>query len=247
MRRGLLAVGLVIVVMAALVSIPTFLGLALGHSLTESGSPGASAGVTPPAPGSSAQPQPFPFQSSDGYGMTLPGGWTSASMEVLQEQLLLSVLRSSNPDVARLVDGVLTATGADISMVGGDIRELSSSPVPPNVSVLTEPVNGESLSAVSQRIAGLLGAMDGVSGPPTNTEALLGGLPATRLDWTMKPATAGTQSLARDATLQTYLTISGGRLVIVTLAGNTADHAANRKLFDAIVASFRFVQPPTHN
>jgi hypothetical protein len=168
-------------------------------------------------------------------------------MEPLQEQLLLSVLRSSNPDVAELVDGVLTATGADISMVGGDIRAISHSTVPPNVSVLTEATAGEPLDVVSERITRLLGGLDGVSGSVQQTDARLGGLPATRLDWSMRPATAGTQTLARDVSLQTWVSIGSGRIVIVTLAGNTADVAVNRQLFDGIVASFQFIQGPGHN
>jgi hypothetical protein len=247
MRRGLLAVGLVIAVLAALASISVFLGPALGHSVTGSGSPAASASTAPASPSPSTQPQPFSFQSADGYGMTLPGGWTSASMEPLQEQLLLSVLRSSNPDVGKLVDGVLTATGADISMVGGDIRGLSSTGVPPNVSVLTEPANGESLSALTQRISGLLGAMDGVTRPVQHADTTLAGLPAGRLDWSMQPATATTQTSASDVTLATYVVVNSDRLVIVTLAGDASDHEINQPRFDGIVSSFQFYQGPARD
>jgi hypothetical protein len=209
-----------------------------------SGSVDAGASVTPGTPSPSAAPQPFPFQSSDGYGMTLPGGWTSASMEALQEQLLLSVLRSSNPDVAHLVDGVLGVTHADISMVGGDIRGISSAGVPPNVSVLTQSAEGQSLSVVTMRISGLLGAMDGVSGSVRHSDTTLAGQPASRLDWTMRPATAGTQSSARDVTLQTYLVLDRGNVIILTVAGNTADGIRNQPVFDGIVSSFQLYQAP---
>ncbi|MEA2622874.1 MAG: hypothetical protein QOH61_1784 [Chloroflexota bacterium] len=243
MRRGLLAVGLVLAVMGALASVPAFLGLALGHTALGSGDSEPGSVVPGGSPGAALER--VDFESPDGYAMTLPGGWTSSSMEAIQEQLLMSVLHSSNAEVADLIDGVLGGTGADISMIGGDIRALSSTAVPPNVSVLTEAADGQTLDAASTRIGNLLRTMEGVSGTIHRTTTTLGGGLAYRLDWVLRPATAGTQGAAPPVSLQTYVATVGSRVAMVTFAATSAMLPGHQAVFDGIRDSFRVNEDPT--
>lgn len=247
MRRGLLAVGLVIAVMAALVSVPAFLGLALGHTSTGPDNPFPSTAARLSSPSVEPPLAPVTFQSADGYRLSLPGGWTASAMDPLQEELLLSVLRNSDSQVAGLIDSILKATGGDISMVGGDIRGISSSPIPPNVSVLTHPAGTDTLTTAAARISSLLSSVEGVTTPLVAADSTLGGASARRLDWTLRQHTAGTQGAAPAATLTTYVVVAQDRVVVVTLGADSAALNTTRPFLEAIVASFHFEASTTRH
>jgi hypothetical protein len=237
-RRGLLGVGLVVAVMVALASIPAFLGLALGHTLDETpASSTASAGASESLP-------PVPFRSGDGYSLTLPGTWTASSIDPLQQEVLINVLRNSEPEIAELVDTLRSVDEADISMVGGDTGQLGHTSVPTNVSVLTAPNQPGFLPLSGDRIALTIQGVSGVAGPVERTNVSLGGQPAQRLDWTLRPQTAGSVGAPTEVALTTYVLNAHDQTVILTVAVNRTLQPTDQVTLDAIVSSFRVESTP---
>jgi hypothetical protein len=233
--RHLLAVGLVVVGMVAIIAASAFVGVSLGTSAADSDSVGAGRFGHPIAAGATR------FQSSDGYSFLLPAGWSASEIDAVRNELLMNALHASDSTTAMLVDRVLAITHGRISVVGGDMQVLSNVSSPPNVTVLQDPETTTLAKAVAQ-ITAALGAAREASGIRVSS-ATVSGRHATRITWTLaRPpsgATSATPSSAPpSAVLSTYI-FQGDKGVLVLTVGRGAS-ATNwqASLEDSIVKSF---------
>src|SRR4051794_34890683 len=131
--RHLLAVGLVVIGMVAIIAASAFVGVSLGTSAADSDSVGAGRFGHPIAAGATR------FHSSDGYSFLLPAGWSASEIDGVRDVLLMNALHVNDSSAATLVDRVRAITHGRISMAGGDMNAVSNSASPPNVTVLQDP------------------------------------------------------------------------------------------------------------
>src|SRR3954469_8621786 len=147
--RHLLAVGLVVVGVFAIIAASAFVGVSLGTSAADSDSVGAGRFGHPIAAGASR------FHSSDGYSFLLPAGWSASEIAAVRNELRMNALHASDSSTATLVDRVLAVTHGRISMAGGDMHAVSTSAAPPNVTVVQDPETTTLSKAVAQVTAAL--------------------------------------------------------------------------------------------
>jgi len=235
MRRGFYGLVLVLVVVATFAWGPTILGL----STVPSPDPGPAATSDPPptqipSPSPTLNATPLGFASIDGYGVTLPAGWTASSVGREEQGMLLDLLKGSNPDLAALVHGILEATGAEVSMVGGDIHSLSQGGVPPNVSVLVEPATGVTLDDAAANTARLIAGLRGVNAPISQSHMSLPAIDTVRFEYTVQRASAATP-----IRLQTYVATRGTRIFLISCATSPDRFEGQRSFFDEFIRSFR--------
>ena len=88
--RHLLAVGLVVIGMVAIIAASAFVGVSLGTSAADSDSVGAGRFGHPIAAGGTR------FHSSDGYSFLLPAGWSASEIDAVRNELLMNALHASD-------------------------------------------------------------------------------------------------------------------------------------------------------
>jgi hypothetical protein len=231
--RHLLAVGLVVVGMVAIIAASAFVGVSLGTSAADSDSVGAGRFGHPIAAGATR------FHSSDGYSFLLPAGWSASEIDAVRNELLMNALHASDASTAMLVDRVLAITHARISMVGGDMHVVSNSASPPNVTVLQDPESTTLAKAVAQ-VTAALGAARETSGIRVSSTTI-SGRHATRITWSLAhtgASSATSSSAAPTATLATYV-FQGNKGPLVLTVGHAAQSAAwQASLEESLVRSF---------
>ena len=231
--RHLLAVGLVVIGMVAIIAASAFVGVSLGTSAADSDSVGAGRFGHPIAAGGTR------FHSSDGYSFVLPAGWSASEIDVVRNELLMNALHASDSSTATLVDRVLAVTHGRISMVGGDMHAVSGSVAPPNVTVLQDPETTTLAKAVAQ-VTAALGAARETSGIRVSATTI-GGKHATRITWLLSRPGAGSalpSATSPRATLATYIFqgLKGPLVVTVGRAANSTNWQAS--LEESLVHSF---------
>src|SRR3954469_23382499 len=231
--RHLLAVGLVVVGMVAIIAASAFVGVSLGTSAADSDSVGAGRFGHPIAAGATR------FHSSDGYSFLLPAGWSASEIDAVRNELLMTALHASDSSTATLVDRVLAVTHGRISMAGGDTHAVSSAAAPPNVTVLQDPETTTLAKAVAQ-VTAALGAARETSGIRVSATTV-GGRHATRITWSLSrpgAATAVPSIGPPSATLSTYV-FQGPKGPLVLTVGRAADSANwQASLEESLVRSF---------
>src|SRR4051812_19696559 len=198
--RHLLAVGLVVVGMVAIIAASAFVGVSLGTSAADSDSVGAGRFGHPIAAGATR------FHSSDGYSFLMPAGWSASEIDAVRNELLMNALHASDASTAMLVDRVLAITKGRISMVGGDMHSVSNSASPPNVTVLQDPETTTLAKAVAQ-VTAALGAARETTGIRVSS-ATVAGRQATKITWSLTHAGSGSampSTAPPTATLATYV------------------------------------------
>ncbi len=239
MRRGFYALVLLTLVVATFALGPAILGLSSGPSPgvtpADIGDPPATVVPTPvlasmPVP----DPTPLGFASSDGYSVTLPAGWSASSIGRAEQGVLLDLVGGPNPDLADLVRDVLGRTGAEVSMVGGDIRSLAEGGVPPNVSVLIAPAGGSTLDLVAGQTGAVIARLKGVTGPVDRNVVPLPATESIRFDF-MVERSAG----ATPIRVQTYVVTHGSRMYLISCATSPDRFPAVQASFDAFARSFQ--------
>src|SRR4051795_2548474 len=200
--RHLLAVGLVVVGMVAIIAASAFVGVSLGTSAADSDSVGAGRFGHPIAAGGTR------FHSSDGYSFLLPAGWSASEIDAVRNELLMNALHASDASTAMLVDRVLAATKGRISMAGGDMTNAIS---PPNVTVLQEPKTTTLAEATVQVTSALRAAREASDIRISSTT--VSGRHVTMITWSLAQAgasSASSSSAAPTAELATYF-LQGAR------------------------------------
>lgn len=238
MRRGFYALVLLTLVVATFALGPAILGLSAGPSpeVTPAGTgdPPAIAAASPllasmPIP----DPTPMDFASSDGYSVTLPAGWSASSIGRAEQSVLLNLVGGPNPDLADLVRDVLGRTGAEVSMVGGDIRSLADGGVPPNVSVLIAPAGSSTLDSVAGQTEAVIARLKGVTGPVDMNRMPLPAIDSIRFDFLVERSAGATP-----IRVQTYVVTHGSRTYLISCATSPDRFPAVQASFDAFVRSF---------
>jgi hypothetical protein len=231
--RHLLAVGLVVVGMVAILAASAFVGISLGTSAADSDNVGAGRFGHPIAAGATR------FRSSDGYSFLLPSGWSASEIDAVRNELLMNALHASDASTAMLVDRVLAVTKGRISMVGGDTHSVSNAVSPPNVTVLQDPETTTLAKAVAQ-VTAALGAARETTGIRVSS-ATISGKHATRITWTLTRLgsdSAMPSTAPPTATLTTYV-FQGNKGPLVLTVGHAAQDA-NWQAFleESLVRSF---------
>src|SRR4051794_28471056 len=215
--RHLLAVGLVVIGMVAIIAASAFVGVFLGTSAADSDSVGAGRFGHPIAAGATR------FHSSDGYSFLLPAGWSASEIDAVRNELLMNALHASDSSTATLVDRVLAITHGRISMVGGDMHAVSTSAAPPNVTVVQDAETTTLSKAVAQ-VTAALGAARETTGIRV-TSTTIGGKHATKITWSLSRQGGGSapaSSAPPSATLATYI-FQGPKGPRVLTVGRAAD------------------------
>ncbi len=233
--RHLLAVGLVVVGLVAIIAASAFVGVSLGTSAADSDSVGAGRFGHPIAAGGTR------FHSSDGYSFLLPAGWSASEIDAVRNELLMNALHASDSSTATLVDRVLAITHGRISMAGGDMRALSSSSSPPNVTVLQDPDSTTFAKAVAQ-VTAALGAAREATGIRVSS-ATIAGKHATRINWTLARSSSGTAAAtpsgaAPSAVLSTYVFQGTKGMLVLTVGRASGSTSWQASLEDRLVKSF---------
>jgi hypothetical protein len=165
--------------------------------------------------------------------MTMPAGWTATAIGPNEIGLLLTLLGTSNPDLADLVRNILDITQAQASMVGGDLREASGS-VPPNVTVLIQPSGGLPLDFVGPIVEQLVKRIPGVVGSTSRVKVGLPSGDAIRVDYQVQP---GNGALT---TLRTFVIVRGSQTFLVTFGAASDRFADQEPTFNGMIDSLRF-------
>jgi hypothetical protein len=237
--RHLLAVGLVVVGMVAIIAASAFVGVSLGTSAADSDSVGAGRFGHPIAAGATR------FHSSDGYSFLLPAGWSASEIDAVRNELLMNALRASDASTATLVDRVLAITRGRISMVGGDMHVLSSASSPPNVTVLQDPDTTTMAKAVAQ-VTAALGAARETTGIRVSSTTVAG-RHATRINWLLSRPSSGSAATPSSAppstTLSTYIFQGTTGPLVLTVSRPSLASDWQLSLEDSLVQSFVLEKP----
>jgi hypothetical protein len=231
--RHLLAVGLVVIGMVAIIAASAFVGVSLGTSAADSDSVGAGRFGHPIAAGGTR------FHSSDGYSFLLPAGWSASEIDAVRNELLMNALHASDSSAATLVDRVLAITHGRISMVGGDMHAVSNSASPPNVTVLQDPETTTLPKAVAQ-VTAALGAAREATGVRVSS-ATVGGRHATRITWLLARPSSGPATASGappTATLSTYVFQGNKGPLVLTVSRASAATNWQASLEESLVRSF---------
>ena len=186
----------------------------------------ATGAPTPPALG------PTFFSTSDGYAMTLPAGWGAVRVASNAGPGLLNVLNASDPDLAGFAQDILAATGARISMIGGDLTA-SGPGVPPGLLCLLLPTHGQPQDDVETMVQQEIAASPALDGPVAHSVITVAAGDAHRFDVQVR----GSDGAVR---LRVYLFSVGADAVVVLFGASAAGFDAASPSFDSILKSLRF-------
>lgn len=226
--------GLALVLIAA----PFLAGCAALGLPPIAGDPFASEGS--PEPGATADPGVTPassptfFSSHDGYAMTLPAGWAGTSLTPANGGLALQLLGTADPALGTLAQDMVDASGATISMLGGQITQELPDVIPPGVTVAVLRTRGIPDDETRAFVWGLIGDLPGAADTLTHSVVTLPAGDAHRFDLNVEGDVLGSVHL------RIYLFSVGDDAIIVTFAANADAFPDALPAFDSIIKSLRF-------
>jgi hypothetical protein len=209
--------------------IPDIVGSTAGSALDAGDTPA----TDDPDATHAAEPTPAYFTSNDGYAMTIPPGWAATRMTPDETGLALDLLGAADPTLAALAREVVEATGARVSMVGGDLAVAGPDVIPPGVAVLVVPTDGASDDETEELVAELIGGVPR-SGNLAHKVVSLPGGDAHRFELTVGGDTVG------PVTLRLFLFSAGSDAVVVAFAAGAAGWANAAPAFESTIRSLRF-------
>ena len=194
--------------------------------------PVASGEASPGEPGSTLSDAPTWWAHPHGYAMSLPPGWVAIDLDASSTEQLLSALGTSFPGVEQRVRDVLSATGAQGSMLAVDLG--ADPDAPPVMIVVARETGGIRPRQLKTLVEEELASLPGLRGIPMRTDERRNDAGSLRFDYAIDDPDLG--ALHIRSSLYRY----GGQAYIVSFVAPESELDEARSDFDAIAASLRF-------
>jgi hypothetical protein len=167
-----------------------------------------------------------------GYAMSLPPGWVAIDLDASSTEQLLSALGTTFPGVAQRIRDVLSATGAQGSMLAVDLG--ADPDAPPVMIVVARDTGGIRPRQLKALVEEELSRLPGLRGTPMRTDERRNDAGSLRFDYAIDDPDLG--ALRVRSSLYRY----GGQAYIVSFVAPESELDEARPDFEAIVASLRF-------